>query len=78
MVKITISNAEAERMHKKIYMYEEFLYSKDFDCKDGFYTVFVYEANYGEFFQVVKKNGFVESIMKTRNGMDPLFYEVVE
>lgn len=78
MVKITISSAEAEKMHKKIYMYEEFLYKKDFDCKDGFYTTFTYETNYSEIFQVVKKDGFVESILKVRAGSDNIFYEVVE
>lgn len=78
MEKVFISSAEAKKMFKKINMYEMLVDRKDFDCKDGFYTVFVYEANYGEFFQVVKKDGFVESILKIRAGRDNVFYEVAE
>lgn len=78
MEKVFISSAEAEKMHKRMYMYFDCFYKKDFDCKDGFYTLFNYYGGNGTTFQVVKKDGFVESILKIRAGRDNTFYEVAE
>lgn len=78
MEKVFISSAEAEKMHKRMYMYFDCFYRKDFDCKDGFYTLFNYYGGNGTTFQVVKKDGFVESILKVRAGRDNVFCEVVE
>lgn len=78
MEKHPISAEEAALLFKKVNWYSNCIFRQDFDCEDGFYTLFSFSNRFGNFYQVIKKDGFVESILARENNEDPYLYEVVE